>query len=36
MKKRDYLPFSNFIFKIAQNLPNAPQKPKLLIILTYE
>ena len=36
MKKRDHLPFSNCIFKIAESLPNAPQKPKLLIVLTYE
>lgn len=36
MKKRDHLPFSNCIFQIAQSLPNAPQKPKLMIVLTYE
>lgn len=36
MKKRDHLPFSNLIFKIAQSLPNAPTKPKLTISLNIE
>ena len=34
--QKDHLPFASRILKIAESMPNAPQKPKLKLRMTQE